>query len=78
MTKLTLRVDAGVVSRAKQYAATRKVSVSSLVETMLDLVSSPTARHRGAEVPAVLAQLRGSLKRGTVGDYRRYLTRKYR
>jgi hypothetical protein len=76
MTKLTLSVDEGVVSRAKVHAHARGTSVSRLVETMLDLVSSPPADT--ADVPPVLAKLRGSLKRGTIADHHKHLERKYR
>jgi hypothetical protein len=76
MPKLTLSVDARVVSRAKRYASSRGTSVSRLVETMLELVATPAPPHRDA--PPVLARLRGSMKRGSVADYRRYLERKYR
>ena len=76
MTKLTLSVDERVVERAKRYARARGTSVSQLVETMLDLVSEPVdASGSGA---SVLARLRGSMKRGSVGAYHRYLQRKYR
>ena len=76
MPKLTLSVDEGVVRHAKQYAAVRGTSVSRLVETMLRLMSSPDAGAGAA--PPVLSKLRGSLKRGSVADYRRHLERKYR
>jgi hypothetical protein len=75
MHKLTLSVDARVVERAKTYAANRGTSVSSLVETLLDLVASPPKTDSRAPV---LAKLRGSLRRGSVADYRKHLERKYR
>lgn len=76
MPKLTLSVDARVVARARRYAESRGASVSRLVETMLDMVSTPVSEQD--ETPPVLARLRGSMKRGSVADYRRYLERKYR
>ena len=76
MPKLTLSVDDRVVERAKIYARERGTSVSHLVETMLDAMSSG-GKVRGV-VPPVLSRLRGSMKRGSVADYRRYLERKYR
>jgi hypothetical protein len=76
MVKLTLSIDEQVVDRAKQYARERGTSVSRVVETMLSLVSRPEAK---AAVPTpVLGRLRGSMKRGSVADYRRYLRSKYR
>ena len=76
MAKLTLSVNAGVVERAKRYADSQGTSVSQLVERMLDLAAAP--RERQGEAPRVLARLRGSLKRGSVRDYRKYLEQKYR
>lgn len=76
MTKLTLSVDERVVARAKRYARARGTSVSQLVESMLDLVSAPAAE--AGESPPVLTRLRGSMTRGSVDEYRRYLRRKYR
>jgi hypothetical protein len=76
MPKLTLSVDDRVVARAKRYARARGTSVSHLVETMLDAVSS--GHDHPESVPPVLSRLRGSLKRGSVADYRRYLERKYK
>lgn len=75
MPKLTLSVDERVVERAKTYAANRGTSVSRLVETLLDLLASPPKEERRAPV---LAKLRGSLRRGSVADYRKHLERKYR
>lgn len=75
MPKLTLNVDSRVVARAKRYAASRGTSVSRLVETILDVA----AAGGPAESPTpVLARLRGSLRSGSVEDYRRHLIRKHR
>ena len=81
MQKLTLSVDRHVVRRAKAHARANGTSVSRLVESMLDLAarpSLPAAKSRNAPTPPVLAKLRGSLKRGSAADYRRYLETKYR
>jgi hypothetical protein len=76
MTKLTLSVDAAVIDRAKRYAQAQGTSVSRLVEKMLDVAAAGGTSDDDA--PPVLQALRGRLKRGTVGDYHRYLARKYR
>ncbi len=76
MAKLTLSVDERVVARAKRYAEGRGTSVSELVETMLDLVAQPAEPQAGSA--PVLDRLRGSMSSGSVGDYHRYLQRKYR
>ena len=38
--KLTLKLDAQVIAKAKQYARRRKISLSRLVESYLDALSS--------------------------------------
>ena len=76
MAKLTLSVDERVVERAKKYARLRGTSVSGLVEQLLDLAASGSGDP--GVTPSVLGRLRGSLKGVDVGDYRRYLERKYR
>ena len=42
LTKLTLTIDDGVVTRAKKYAQNRNRSVSRIVEEFLDLLSDET------------------------------------
>lgn len=76
MAKLTLSVDERVVERAKIYARAQGISVSGLVEKLLELAATP--RSRTGDTPVVLGRLRGSLKRGSASDYHRYLERKYR
>lgn len=76
MQKLTLSVDERVVERAKRYAQARGTSVSRLVETYLDMVADPRPTEEKSR--PVLNRLRGSMRRGTVGDYHRYLEQKYR
>jgi hypothetical protein len=75
--KLTLSVDARVIARAKRYARARGTSVSRIVETLLGLVASEGGDAAPGPTP-VLHRLRGSLRKGAVGDYRRHLERKYR
>jgi hypothetical protein len=76
MHKLTLSVNGDVVGRAKRYASKNGTSVSRLVENYLDLVARPSSAP--AEVPPVLAMLRGAAKGKSTEDYGRYLTKKYR
>ncbi len=75
MSKLTLSVDAPVVAQAKRFAREHGVSVSKLVQSYLRALAEPTSK---GEEPAVLRSLRGSLKRGEPGDYRKHLNAKYR
>jgi hypothetical protein len=76
MAKLTLSVDERVVSRAKEYAKSRGVSVSQMVETYLAAVAEP-ASSAGKATP-VLHSVRGVLRKADIGDYRRHLAAKYR
>jgi hypothetical protein len=46
-----------------------------MVEEYLAAVTEPPAEE---ETPPILRQLRGSLRRGSIDDYRKYLTAKYR
>ena len=77
MSKLTLSVDKGVISRAKRYAKQRGVSISGMVETYLAAVSEPP-RGKPAEAPPILRSVRGSLKRADLEEYKEYLVAKYR
>ncbi len=76
MAKLTLSVDNGVVSRAKQYAKLRGVSVSKMVEGYLTAVAEPPSPVTGAA--PILRSLRGVLKSADIDEYRKHLTAKYR
>lgn len=76
MAKLTLSVDDAVVSRAKQYAKLRGVSVSAMVETYLAVVAEPISPAK--ESAPVLRSLRGILKKSEIGDYRKHLEQKYK
>lgn len=76
MSKLTLSVDSRVVSRAKQYAKKRGVSVSEMVEAYLAAVAQPPAS--AAPHTPVLDSLRGILRKADLEGYRRHLAAKYR
>jgi hypothetical protein len=76
MAKLTLSVDARVVSNAKQYAKRRGVSISEMVEAYLAAVADPPSPARRAT--PVLRSVRGILKTADMSDYRKHLAAKYR
>lgn len=76
MAKLTLSVESGVVSRAKQYAESHGVSLSAIVEAYLAAVTDP--RPAGTPAGPVLRSVRGILKKADIDDYRDHLTKKYR
>jgi hypothetical protein len=76
MAKLTLSVDDRVVSRAKQYAKRRGVSVSDMVEAYLSAVAAPPSPDTGAA--SILRSVRGVLKNADPDQYRKHLAEKYR
>jgi hypothetical protein len=76
MAKLTLTLDDRVVSRAKQYAKRRGVSVSEMVEAYLAAVAEPPSPATGAT--SILRSLRGVLKNGDIGQYREHLAARHR
>jgi hypothetical protein len=76
MAKLTLSVDNRVVSRAKQYAKLRGVSVSKMVEAYLAAVADPPSPAAGAA--PILRSVRGVLKNADIDEYRERLAVKYR
>ncbi|HEY1217360.1 MAG: DUF6364 family protein [Bryobacteraceae bacterium] len=76
MAKLTLSVDDRVVSRAKQYAKRRGVSVSQMVEVYLAAVAEPPSA--ATDTAPILDSVRGILKRADIDEYRKHLAAKYR
>lgn len=76
MAKLTLSVDDHVVSRAKQYAKRRGVTVSKMVEAYLAAVADPPSPVTSAA--PILRSVRGILKQAEIGEYRKHLAIKYR
>ena len=76
MPKLTLRVSAEVLARAKQYAKLRDVSVSQMVEAYLKAIAEPQAA--GEWATPILRSLRGVLTSGETSEYRKHLAAKYR
>ena len=71
-----MSVDSRVVSRAKQDAKLRRVSVSEMVEAYLTAVAEPSSPSTG-NAP-ILRSVRGVLKNAEIGEYRKHLAAKYR
>jgi hypothetical protein len=74
MSKLTLSVDARVVSRAKQYAKRHGLSLSKMVEAYLATVANPAPASTSAA--PILRSLRGILKNADMGASRKTSTRR--
>ncbi|MDP5169254.1 MAG: DUF6364 family protein [Bacteroidia bacterium] len=76
--KLTLKLDKDTIDRAKEYAQRQNISLSRLVEAMLDSLTSE--KEKGKISPNV-QQLIGVLDLPEDFDYKEdraaYLTKKY-
>jgi hypothetical protein len=79
MEKLTLSVSRHVIERAKAHAKARGTSVSKMVEAMLDMAarSGPAAAADSVPPAPILTKLRGSMRRGSIDDYRKHIEKKY-
>jgi len=78
-TKLTLRLDDQLISKAKRYSDRSGKSVSQLVADFFSAMDAD-ADIPGTEISPRVRSLRGAFKGSTVTeeDYRRYLEEKYR
>ncbi|MGP8217190.1 MAG: DUF6364 family protein [Bacteroidia bacterium] len=79
-TKLTLKLDSGVIGRAKGYARKRNTSLSKLVENYLEMVTHPEDEDTSGISPLVKS-LSGVLnlpaKHNRKVAYGQYLEKKY-
>lgn len=78
-TKLTLKIDEGVIERAKNYAKMHNTSVSSLVEVYLQKVTNPSRKSR---ITPLVKSLSGLIDLPNdydhKKDYSEYLKNKYK
>lgn len=66
-TKLTLKLDSSVIENAKVYAKSKNISLSQLIETYLNLLSSP----KGSEdITPLVKSLSGVAKLPKGHDYK--------
>lgn len=78
-TKLTLKLDGNVISRAKIYARKRNTSLSKMIENYLDVVSKPEDGE--PEITPLVQSLSGVIKLPDNYDYKtdyaEFLNQKY-
>ena len=77
-TKLTLRLDEGLIASAKAHAQAQGKSLSQFVADYFTLLQKPTASPatpKGTQVRALRGALRGASL--DEADYREHLERKY-
>lgn len=79
-TKLTLNVDKAVIERAKEYARSQKISLSRLIESYLDSLTSK--KSKDIEITPLVKSLSGVIKLDKDFDYKEaytdYLMEKYK
>jgi hypothetical protein len=78
-TKLTIKLDDDVITRAKIYAKRRKTSLSRMIESYLDSVTKPESK--GIEITPLVKSLSGVITLTDNYDYKKdrtdYLIKKY-
>ena len=78
-TKLTLRLDSQIISRAKRYAKKRNSSLSKMFESYLDSVTKED--KSGIEITPLIKSLSGVIELPADYDYRKdytdHLDKKY-
>ena len=78
-TKLTIKLDNDVISRAKRYAKHRRTSLSRMIKSFLDSVTQNEADD--IEITPLVKSLSGVIKVPEDFDYKKertdYLVKKY-
>ena len=78
-TKLTLKLDKEIINRAKLYAESKKISLSKLIESYLQLLTKENSTKE--EISPLVESLSGVItlpkKYDDKDDYTDYLTQKY-
>ncbi|MDQ3111339.1 MAG: DUF6364 family protein [Bacteroidota bacterium] len=78
-TKLTLKLDQDIIEKAKEYAKSRKTSVSRLIENFLQKI---TTENEKEEITPLVKSLSGIIKLPANYDHKKeysdYLSKKYR
>jgi hypothetical protein len=78
-TKLTIKLNDDVITRAKTYAKHRKTSLSKMIESYLDSVTKPESK--GIEITPLVKSLSGVITLKDDYDYKKdrtdYLIKKY-
>jgi hypothetical protein len=79
-TKLTLKLDKEIINRAKDYAESKKISLSKLIESYLQLLTNESSSKE--VISPLVESLSGVIelpeKYDDKDDYTNYLTGKYK
>jgi hypothetical protein len=77
--KLTLKLDNQVIERAKTYARKKNTSLSKLIESYLELLTT-SGKNDPEEVTPLVKSLSGIIKPSKIDhkkEYRKHLLKKY-
>jgi hypothetical protein len=81
-TKLTLRLNDNVIERAKIYARNHKISLSKMIETYLDSITTQKDEGKKISITPLVESLSGVMNLPADFDYkneyRDYLEEKYK
>ena len=81
-TKLTLRLNDGVIERAKIYAKSQKISLSKMIESYLDSLTREKDTDNKTAITPLVESLSGVINLPADFDYKNeyadYLTEKYK
>jgi len=81
-TKLTLRLDDGVIERAKIYARNHKISLSKMIESYLDSITKQSEKKKKITISPLVDSLSGVIDLPADFDYKKeyrdYIEEKYK
>lgn len=81
-TKLTLRLNERVIKRAKIYARHQKISLSKMIESYLDSLTSEKVNDKKTTITPLVESLSGVIDLPPDYDYKKeytdYLIEKYK
>lgn len=81
-TKLTLRLNDHIIERAKNYARSHKISLSKMIESYLDTITTPKEVEKKNTVTPLVESLSGVIDLPGDFDYKNeygdYLEKKYK
>lgn len=70
-TKLTLKLDQRIIERAKVYAAEKKVSLSRLIESYLNALTSDNGKEDDIEISSFVKSLSSKTNVPVDMDYKK-------
>lgn len=81
-TKLTLRLNENIIEKAKIYARNHKISLSKMIESYLDSLTSQSNNEKKPSITPLVESLSGVIELPTDSDFKKdyhnYLDEKYR